>query len=452
MLERFSCIKNGGLEIYSKNYFNSPFALDSQLLAGFFYAIQSISEEMKNPVSSIKLQNSLVFLRTYSEFILVLMFNAIPNELEVQKSFEKLAMLVVENYSLLEAQNLPQSFNEIVENILSPFNTPGSTKFQENDEKINRIAILGMSKAGKTSIKGKFFNNYSTEQLKSIRPTLGIEFSKNLINCLQESIIVMDFGGQNSYRNKYLQEKNNWIILAAIIFVVDIQDKNLFNDSLNYLNKIWENITNYNIKLPSLTIFLHKYDKSLQNKLKTNIQEFLILFKNHIKNSAFFLTSVDDASSNIALIKCLFLSLPFLVIKQILESFLIEMFQENILKKISELNINSSDSHKLQLAGESIGEELSIEFQKRWLEYYLGNFQIPVQQLNTKKVYISQIGNDMILEIDNWEKNGVSSEITNQFLTGFLRGIFKSLYVSSSISLEDNKISTKWKLNISPSP
>ena len=425
--------------------------MDPQLLAGFFYAIQSISEEMKNPVSSIKLQNSIVFLRTYSEFILVLMFTAIPNELDVQKSFEKLAMLVIEYYSLLENQQIPQSFNESIENILSPFNPSYDLQLQESEEKVNKIAILGMSKAGKTSIKRKFFNNYSGEQLKSIRPTIGIEFSKNLISYLQESIIIMDFGGQNSYRNKYLQETKNWINLSSIIYVVDIQEKSSFNDSLDYLNKIWENIISNNIKLPTLTIFLHKYDKSFQNKLKKNVQEFLLLFKDYISKSAFFLTSIDDTSSNLALIKTLFLSLPFLVIKQILESYLIQMFQDNIIKKISELNINPTNTQKLLEAGESIGEEMSTEFQKKWLEYYLGNYQVTAQQLNTKKVYISQIGNEMIIEIDNWEKNGVSSEITNHFLTGFLKGIFKSLYISSKISFEDNKISTKWKINIGSS-
>ena len=121
MLEKFSCINNGGLEIYSKEYFNSPYKVEPQLMAGFFYAIQSISEELRNPVSFIRLQNSLVYIRAYGDFILILMFSSIPDESFVSKAFEELAKLVIEYYSNLTKYEQPVKFKDKADEILSIF-------------------------------------------------------------------------------------------------------------------------------------------------------------------------------------------------------------------------------------------------------------------------------------------------------------------------------------------
>ena len=449
MLEKFSCIKDGGLELYSKEYYNSPFTVDQQLLAGFFYAIQSISEELKNPVSFIKLQNSLVYIKSYGDFFLILMFTSVPDETQITKTFEMLAKVVIDYFNLLAKFNCPQTFVDKIDEILSAFESKEFFDLKTLESSVKKIAILGLAKAGKTSIKSKFFNRYSEEQLKSIRPTIGIETSKNLISYLQESIMVMDYGGQNIYRKKYLQDNKNWINISTVIYVIDIQDKNSFLDSFSYLHAIWEKIASVNSTLPLLFIYFHKYDEAMRDKLVSNIQEALIIFKDYINTSTFFLTSIDNNSSIRAIIKTLFLSLPALVIKQILQSFLIEMFQDTILSNIKELNLNLQDSEKLFKAGESIGDEISINFQNKWLEYYLGIYKVPEQQLNTKKVYLTVNGNVLKLEIDNWENQGIASEITNPLLTGFLTRIFKTLYISPSIKPEANKISTIWKIDIS---
>ena len=188
----------------------------------------------------------------------------------------------------------------------------------------------------------------------------------------------------------------------------------------------------------------------MKKSLDGNIQEIFVLFKDYIKRSTLFFTSIDDNTSIRAIIKTLFLSLPSLVIKQILQSFLIELFKDTILTNIKQLNLDSKDSEKIFKVGESIGDEIAINFQKKWLEYYLGNYKVPEQQLNIKKVYLKIDGNVLTLEIDNWENQGISSDITNQFLTGFLTQIFKTLYIYTTIKLEPNKISTIWKIDINP--
>lgn len=447
MLQKFSCIRDGGLEIYSREYTQNFNGVDDQLVAGFFYAIQSISEEIKNPVSFIRLQNSLVYLKTYGEFILILMFSAIPEGSIVDKCFEDLAQLFIEYYTNFKQIEFPPLFSEKVDKILSSF-TINNILDNSNVKETKRIAILGLAKAGKTSIKRKFFNQYSTNQLKEITPTVGIDISKNLIEYLQESLFVLDFGGQKSYRKNYLLDEKNWKNINTVIYVIDIQDRSSFNDSITYLNNIWEKITGCNQKTPNLSIFMHKFDKDQHEKLRSNVQEILMLFKDYIKGSVFFFTSIDDESSVSAIIKTLFLSLPKLIIKQILESFLVEMFQVKVLNKIKELKLSSKDSQQLFKAGESIGIEISNDFQKKWLDYYLGNYQIKEQQLNTKKIHLSFDSNSLEIEIDNWENNEISADITNPFLTGFLNSIFKSLYISPSIITKTNKISTIWKIDI----
>ena len=103
--------------------------------------------------------------------------------------------------------------------------------------------------------------------------------------------------------------------------------------------------------------------------MNDNIQEILTLFKDYINYYFFFFTSITDNSIISAFIKTLFLSLQSLVTKQILQSFLIEIFQEKVLDKIKELKLTSKDSEQLLQAGESIGEEVSTDFQNKWLEY-----------------------------------------------------------------------------------
>ena len=447
MLERFSCIKDGGLEIYTRQFIDQPHKIDSVLLSGFFFAIQSISEEIKNPVSFIKLQNCLVYIKSYGDFFLILMFTSLPEEPSVIRAFNDLAKVVTEYFTSLEKLDPPESFNNEVESILSCFKIQNLLEPPTNLEKVKKIAILGLAKAGKTSIKKKFFNRYSDEQLNDIRPTIGIETSKNLIEYLQETIMILDFGGQKIYRKKFLEERKNWDNITTIIYVIDIQDKNSFSESLDYLNKIWETINEFDDK-PMLTIYLHKYDKLIEKSLESNIQEAISLFRDYIKNSSFFLTSITDNSSTKALIKTLFLSLPTLIVKQILQSFLIEMFQEKILAKFLEPNFNLTNQSDLFKSGEAIGDGVSFEFQKKWLNYYLGEYMVTEQQLNKKKIYLNQKGTEINIEIDNWENQGIPSNITDPFLTGFLTGIFKSLFINTNIISESTTLSTKWKINI----
>ena len=331
MLEKFSCIKDGGLEIYSKEYYDSPLRIDQQLLAGFFYAIQSISEELKNPVSFIKLQNSLVYIKSYSDFFLILMFTSLPEESQVTRTFEELAKVVIEYFNALVKFKFPQTFVEKIDQILFTFTSNGFVNLRKIEPSVKKIAIVGLAKAGKTSIKRKFFNRYTDERLKSIQPTIGIETSKNLVSYLQESIMVMDYGGQDAYRKKYLQDNNNWINICTLIYVIDIQDKDSFVNSYNYLKAVWEKIISLNSSVPYLFLYFHKYDETLKKSLDGNIQEIFVLFKDYIKRSTLFFTSIDDNTSIRAIIKTLFLSLPSLVIKQILQSFLIELFKDTIL-------------------------------------------------------------------------------------------------------------------------
>jgi GTPase SAR1 family protein len=450
MLEKFSCVKDGGLEVYSKDFVKSSNKIDSQLISGFFYALQSISEEMNNPVSFIRLQNSLVYIKSYGEFLIILMFSSLPNETALNKSFDELAKLIIEYFDDLDTMGdpLPIVFVNKVMNILSIFTFENILSRDEDSDTIKKIVILGLARVGKTSIKKKFFNQYSEKNLQLITPTIGIDISKNRIDYLNESILVMDFGGQDLYRAKYLKEEKNWINISTIIYVIDVQDQSGFEDSLNYLNEIFTNIKKITSQKPLLAIFINKFDPSLQKSLKTNVQELLVIFKDYIKESLFFFTSIEDISCTNAIIKVLFLSLPSLVLKLILQSFLIEMFQETILLKLKELDLSTKVSKQLFSTGEGMGVEISNDFQSKWLQYYMGNFKAMEQNLNTKKVHINLNGSSMRIEINNWEDEGVPLSLTNQFLTGFLTGVFKTLYISSTVICEENKISTVWKVDL----
>ena len=97
MLDRISITLRGGVEIYS---YLSPQKekedlKDSQLLSGLFYAIQSVSEEIKNPVTSIRLENSTIYVKTYSDYSIFLTFSNPLNEKIIERGFKELAKLTL---------------------------------------------------------------------------------------------------------------------------------------------------------------------------------------------------------------------------------------------------------------------------------------------------------------------------------------------------------------------
>ena len=126
----------------------------------------------------------------------------------------------------------------------------------------SKVLIMGLDNSGKTSILIALKKNTNLMSYMMIKPTRGIEttdFEE------QDSVFtIWDLGGQESYRNKHLQNMPKYLHMAEkIIYVVDIQDTQRYDLAVEYFEKIMNKIKEENLT-PKLSIYLHKYDPNIE--------------------------------------------------------------------------------------------------------------------------------------------------------------------------------------------
>jgi small GTP-binding protein len=128
-----------------------------------------------------------------------------------------------------------------------------------------KIIFAGLDSAGKTSFLNTLEEKYST--LTKIKPTLGPDRREFAI--FGFTISNWDLGGQKSYRDAYLQEKNRYFAsLNAIFFVVDMQDTRRDEEAFSYLKSILDVLTEFN-ESPAIIVCWHKCDKDIEAKPET---------------------------------------------------------------------------------------------------------------------------------------------------------------------------------------
>ena len=164
--------------------------------------------------------------------------------------------------------------------------------------------------------------------VKDITPTVGIEITRNFQEFLEHGFLILDFGGQLAYREQHVVQEDNWKEISALIFVFDIQDTESYQAASDYLSEIWEIISRVNEKIPRLSIFLHKYDLDKRKDLDRTIFQCLVTFKPFFNIASFYLTTIEDSSSNIALIKAFYFSLPDIMLKKLLEEEFMAHFEK----------------------------------------------------------------------------------------------------------------------------
>ena len=106
-----------------------------------------------------------------------------------------------------------------------------------------------------------------------VKPTRGVETTDF---AEEESVFtIWDLGGQESYREKHLQNMPKYLNLTEkLIYVVDIQDKKRYEIAVEYFGNIMDALKEQNIS-PKLSIYLHKYDPNLKI-IKKSITEEVI--------------------------------------------------------------------------------------------------------------------------------------------------------------------------------
>ena len=129
------------------------------------------------------------------------------------------------------------------------------------DKEIMKIPILGIQNAGKTSLIRTLQREFNA--ITKLKPTKGIE--RQTLNILDKKIIIWDLGGQAKYRSQYLDKKAELVFsdIDQALYVIDIQDQDSFEDSINYFAEIKNRISDYSPEA-KIHILIHKFDPNME--------------------------------------------------------------------------------------------------------------------------------------------------------------------------------------------
>jgi len=135
-----------------------------------------------------------------------------------------------------------------------------------------KIAVVGLTDAGKTSLLKILFHNF--DAVESLTATRQIE--RSVAEFLHHPLKIWDFGGQEKYREGYLQSPEIYFQrIAQLFYVVDVQNTEKIAQTVQYFEKIVSNIRTYS---PSahITILYNKFDPNypLANQMEQNQHEF----------------------------------------------------------------------------------------------------------------------------------------------------------------------------------
>ncbi|MHA1148192.1 MAG: ADP-ribosylation factor-like protein [Promethearchaeota archaeon] len=172
-------------------------------------------------------------------------------------------------------------------------------------EETIKIIISGLDGAGKTSILTALDKKYDFEKaLTELKPTIKVEYNRT--SFLGSPVNFWDMGGQSKYRELYVKRQEIYFDgTNLILYIIDIQDDERFEESLNYLDLVLSFFLDNDIDIPLIVSF-HKYDPEIrgQEKINNNIEQLreLITNKYSMLKILFQLTSIYDIVSIVQLI------------------------------------------------------------------------------------------------------------------------------------------------------
>ena len=138
----------------------------------------------------------------------------------------------------------------------------GTIKDQEN----KKIMIMGLDNSGKSSILLSLREDTNLLSYLSLKPTKGVNIETFKIP--ESNMIIWEFGGQGQYRQEYLKHFNRYFDeVDNIIYILDIQDMNRHELSLEYFKEIIDLLKQNNMRV-DITLYFHKYDPNLTKQEK----------------------------------------------------------------------------------------------------------------------------------------------------------------------------------------
>ncbi len=153
-----------------------------------------------------------------------------------------------------------------------------------------KTVFAGLANSGKTSILLNLKREYKGE----ILPTKGIERSE--MKVLGQTLVEWDLGGQESFRQGYLQRKEAFYDASLVFFVIDINDASSYGEALDYFKDIVEILREVN-QYPKIIVCLHKIDLHLSPEMNKTLRERFISIVGDDFEIKFFATTIFNISS-----------------------------------------------------------------------------------------------------------------------------------------------------------
>ncbi len=124
-----------------------------------------------------------------------------------------------------------------------------------------KVICVGLDNAGKTAILSGLGGKLGITELGKLKPTKRIE--RKRISTSSLDLFIWDFGGQEEYRKDYLAKPEAYFVgTDLLIYVLDMQDPERYNESFEYLIEILEVIRLLGENVYILA-FMHKADPDI---------------------------------------------------------------------------------------------------------------------------------------------------------------------------------------------
>lgn len=161
----------------------------------------------------------------------------------------------------------------------------------ESKKNFVKIIFSGLDNAGKTSVLTALEKKYNFEKtILELKPTIRVKY--RYTRFLGRDINFWDMGGQEKYRQQYKAKAEFYFSETdLLVYLIDIQDKKRFSQSLNYLTEILDFFSDNKMDVPLIVSF-HKLDpdilykdeyisriEDLREKISSSYPNFKILYQ-----------------------------------------------------------------------------------------------------------------------------------------------------------------------------
>jgi GTPase SAR1 family protein len=234
-------------------------------------------------------------------------------------------------------------------------------------DEATKFAIVGLSKAGKTSILKRCFEEHALNEIEKITPTIMIAQDLIRVGHISKRISIWDFGGQKTFRNVYLQNPSYFAKTKILLFVIDVLSSENFGEEREYFGsilKIFEELKKGGtFEPPQMYVFIHKCDPDKKDKINMKVARCLIEMMDLFGTGAhFYITSIYDASACRSLNNILFFSLPEEIISQVFSK---EFFED--LKKAISAKIENNPSIEISEVSKIFGDLMGRKLHDLWI-------------------------------------------------------------------------------------